>query len=82
MVKYINNQKAEIDIHAMTRADAKRYLERYLSTVNGSIKEVVVIHGYASGTVLRDMVRNSLKHHRIKYKFLSLNPGITILQLF
>lgn len=81
MITYISNRKAEIDIHSMQRAEAKRYLERYLSTANGSIKEVVVIHGYTSGTVLARMVRTELKHHRIKHKVLSLNPGITILEL-
>jgi Mismatch repair ATPase (MutS family) len=76
MIHYISNQKVEIDIHNMYREEAKRYLERFLSTVNGSINEVVVIHGYASGTVLQKMVR-SLRHKKIKQKILSLNPGIT-----
>lgn len=72
----------EIDIHNMHCEEAKRYLERFLSAANGSVKEVVVIHGYTSGTVLRDMVRTRLKHHRIRSKQLSLNPGITTLYLF
>lgn len=65
----------------MYRADAKKYLEQFLSKANGNIKEVVVIHGYSSGTVLRNMVRKELKHHRIKSKILSLNPGVTTLYL-
>lgn len=81
MVRYVTNQKVEIDIHNMHRDEAKRYLEQFLSRVNGSVREVVVIHGYSSGTVLRDMVRHGLKHRRIKSKMLSLNPGITILFL-
>ena len=28
MVRYITNQKAEIDIHNMLRAEAKKYLEQ------------------------------------------------------
>jgi DNA-nicking Smr family endonuclease len=82
MVRYITNQKAEIDIHNMLRADAKKYLEQFLSKANGSIKEVVVIHGYSSGTVLQEMVRKGLKHKRIKSKMIGLNPGITTLMLF
>jgi DNA-nicking Smr family endonuclease len=81
MIKYVSNQKAEIDIHSMHRDEAKRYLEHFLSTVNGSVKEVVVIHGYASGNVLQQMVRNNLKHKRIKRKMLLMNPGVTILLL-
>lgn len=81
MERYISNRKVEVDIHNMRREEAKRYLEHFLSSVNGSVKEVVVIHGYASGTVLQQMVRKSLKHYRIKQKILSLNPGITTLLL-
>lgn len=81
MIHYLSNCKVEIDIHTMHRDEAKVYLERFLSDVNGSVKEVVVIHGYSSGTVLRDMVRKKLKHRRIRNKELSLNPGITTLHL-
>ena len=82
MVRYITNQKAEIDIHNMFRVDAKKYLEQFLTKANGSIKEVVVIHGYTSGTVLQEMVRKGLKHKRIKAKFIGMNPGATTLMLF
>lgn len=82
MVHFLSNRRVEIDIHHMRREEAKQYLERFLSGVDGSIKEVVVIHGYSSGTVLRDMVRKNLKHRRIRSKELSLNPGITTLYLF
>lgn len=81
MINFVTSSKVEIDIHNMKRAEAKTYLERFLSKANGNVKEVWVIHGYSSGTVLRDMVRNGLKHHRIQYKMLSMNPGVTILYL-
>lgn len=81
MIKYVTASKVEIDIHNMQRTEAKKYLERYLSSANGNVKEVTVIHGYSSGTVLRDMVRRNLKHYRIKHKIVSMNPGITILEL-
>lgn len=74
-------QKVEVDIHNMTRDQAQRYLEQFLGRLDGSVKEVTVIHGYSGGTVLRDMVRNSLKHPRIRSKYLSMNPGVTILLL-
>lgn len=82
MEHFLSNRMVEIDIHNMHREEAKRYLERFLSGANDSVKEVVVIHGYSSGTVLRDMVRKNLKHRRIRSKCLSLNPGITTLYLF
>lgn len=81
MIRYISNQKAEIDIHNMTHDQAKRYIEQFLNRANGSIKEVNIIHGYSGGTVLLNMVQKGLKHKRIKAKVKSLNPGVTILYL-
>jgi DNA-nicking Smr family endonuclease len=81
MINFITASKVEIDIHNMKRAEAKRYLEQFLSRANGNVREVTVIHGYSSGTVLQQMVRNSLKHSRIKRKVLTMNPGVTILEL-
>lgn len=72
---------AEVNLHGMTEAEAKRQLEQYLSRADASLKEVVVIHGYNNGQVLRDMVRLRLKHPRISAKLISLNPGATRLLL-
>mgnify|MGYP000881327964 FL=1 len=80
-VRHASPQKSEIDIHNMTADQAKRHLELYLNRVNGNVKEVTVVHGYSGGTVLRDMVRNRLRHPKIKSKYASLNPGVTILVL-
>lgn len=76
MIRYITNQKVEIDIHQMTRDQARSYICKYLDRVNGGVKEVVIIHGYSSGTVLKEMVQR-MKHPKIKNRMLSLNPGVT-----
>ncbi|WMJ23842.1 Smr/MutS family protein [Paludicola sp. MB14-C6] len=81
MIRYITNQKAEIDIHNMQRDQAKRYIEQFLNKVNGSIREVSIIHGYSNGTVLLNMVQKGLRHPKIQSKVKSMNPGITILIL-
>lgn len=81
MIRYTSNQKAEIDIHNMTHDQAKRYVEQFLNRVNGSVKEVTIIHGYSGGTVLMDMIQKRLRHPKIKAKVKSMNPGITILML-
>ena len=81
MVKFLTDQKVEIDIHNMKSDEAKEYLEKFMNTVNGSIKELIIIHGYTSGTVLQQMVRNKLKHKKIKNKMISMNQGITTLFL-
>lgn len=67
----------EVDIHGLMASDAKARLEHLLSNAGPQVEEVVVIHGYSRGTVLRDMVRNQLKHPRIQGKLLSLNQGQT-----
>ena len=67
----------EVDIHGLMVSDAKARLEHLLSNAGPQVEEVVVIHGYSRGTVLRDMVRNQLKHPRIQSKLLSLNQGQT-----
>lgn len=81
MVRYVSNQKVEIDIHNMTHDQAKRYIIQFLNRVNGSVKEVSIIHGYTGGTVLKDMVQKGLRHKKIKSKLKSLNQGVTILIL-
>lgn len=67
----------EVDIHGLMASDAKARLEHLLTHAGPQVQEVVVIHGYSRGTVLRDMVRNQLKHPRIQAKLLSLNQGQT-----
>lgn len=71
----------EVDIHGMRAAEAKKQLELLLGRADGSIREIVVIHGFHGGNILQGMVRNQLKHARIKQKILSLNGGQTTLLL-
>ena len=44
-----------------TNNDAKREIERYLSTVSPKVQEVIVIHGYHKGQVLKKHGKNTLK---------------------
>ena len=71
----------ELDIHGMYADDAKREIERYLSTVSPKVQEVIVIHGYHKGQVLKNIVITRLKHPRIASKLVSLNEGQTRLIL-
>ncbi len=79
--QFSSAQKVEVDIHHMTCEQAKAHLERVLSRLDGSVREVTVIHGYTGGTVLQEMVRNRLKHPRIRSKVVGLNQGVTLLIL-
>lgn len=75
--------RVEIDIHGMTEQEAKKALERFIVNCAKDVDEILVIHGYKSGSVLRDMVRNSnkLRSNRINRRKLTMNQGETILEL-
>jgi len=71
---------AEIDLHGMRKDDAIFRLEKYLDFAPNTLERVTVIHGFNSGTVLRDAVRD-FKHKRVKQIFKGLTDGQTILIL-
>lgn len=69
----------EVDIHGLTVMEAKRELERLINTADKNVTEITVIHGYTGGKALQNLVRNELRHRRIKRRILSMNQGITSL---
>lgn len=72
----------EIDIHGMTRQQAKVLLESRIKSTSAGVYRIRVIHGYRGGTELRDMVRNELsKNKKVIRIELGLNPGETELVL-
>ena len=72
----------EMDIHGMTRRQAKTHLEALLCGAGRSVYRVRVIHGYRGGTELRDMVRKEIaKNPKVLRVELGLNPGETELVL-
>ena len=74
----------EIDIHGMTEFDAMKTLEKMIAKAPSDCEEILVIHGYTQGSVLKDMVRNpnKLRSRRIKRRKLTMNQGQTILELY
>ena len=69
---------SDIDIHGYTAAEARKLLVQKINAAPSGC-EITVIHGYHGGQALQKMVRNDLKHPRIKRKILGLNQGETIL---
>ena len=67
----------EIDLHNETRESGRKKLTAKLNSLPKGTQELVVIHGYHHGTVLRDMER-SFKHPKVERKILGLNQGETI----
>ena len=74
----------EIDIHGYVEYDAIKLLEKFIITCDSSVKEILVIHGYHSGNVLKEMVRdsNKLRSKRIRRRKPTMNQGETILELY
>lgn len=70
----------EVNLHGMTKKQAKAFLDGRLRHLDASVYRVRVIHGYNGGTELRDMVREEYKKHpkvrRIEH---GVNPGETYL---
>ncbi len=76
------NAFEEIDIHAMTQVQAMAAVDAALRRAKGDVYRLRVIHGYRSGTALRDMVRRRYASHpKVKRLELGMNPGITDLVL-
>lgn len=72
----------EIDVHNMTQVQAITAIDAKLRRVNASVYRLRVIHGYHSGTALRDAVRSHYRRHPKVIRIeLGLNPGETDLVL-
>ena len=72
----------EIDIHGMTRLQAKAAIDARLRRADRSVYRLRVIHGFHGGTALRDMLRSEYKHHPkvLRVEF-GMNAGETDLVL-
>jgi DNA-nicking Smr family endonuclease len=68
----------EIDVHNMTRVQAITAIDAKLRKADSSVYQLRVIHGFHSGTVLRDAVRAHYRNHpKVKRVELGLNQGET-----
>lgn len=65
-----------LDLHHCTQVEAKKLLDHTLDNLNPNVKELVIIHGYQGGHVIKDLVLR-YRHHRIERVIKSLNPGQT-----
>lgn len=72
----------EVDIHGMTKYQAKIFLESRIKSASNGVYRIRVVHGYHGGTELRDMVRGEIaKNKKVLRIELCLNPGETDLVL-
>lgn len=74
--------RQELDIHGMTRWQAQVAIDAKLRRAGRDVYRISVIHGYNSGSALRDFIReNYKKHPKVLRVELGLNQGVTDLVL-
>ena len=72
----------EIDVHGLTRDQARTHIDSRLKKANSSVYRIRVIHGYRGGTELRKMIRSVYKNHpKVKRIEFGMNQGATDLVL-
>ena len=76
-IEYYYGKYEILDLHNMTKEDAKSELIHKLNVVDADIKCLVVIHGYHGGTVIKNLVRKEFESAQIKEK-INLDAGRTI----
>ena len=74
--------RQELDIHGMTRWQAQVAIDAKLRRAGRDIYRLCIIHGYNSGSSLRDFVRDTYKNHPKVIRIeLGMNQGVTELVL-
>lgn len=72
----------ELDIHGMTKYQAKVCIDSQLKKADSSTYRIRVIHGYHNGTELKNMVMNAYRNHKKVLRIeMGLNQGSTDLVL-
>ena len=70
-----------VDIHGMHAREARFRLDMLIDNAPKEVKEIIVIHGYSHGQVLKNIMRNELTSTRIKTIRASYNAGQTVIEL-
>lgn len=72
----------EVDIHGMTRYQAKVTIESTIKKVKSNVYRIRIIHGFHNGTQLQNMVRKEFRNNpKVIRTEVGLNQGITDLVL-
>ena len=71
-----------IDVHGMTQYQAQVAINAQLRRAGSGVYRLRIIHGYHSGTALRDMIRREYgKNTKVKRIEFGMNQGETDLVL-
>ena len=72
----------ELDLHGSSQYQARIRINAALRRAGRDVYRIRLVHGYRGGTALRDMIRETYRHHpRVLRVELGLNPGETDLVL-
>lgn len=74
--------RLELDIHGMTRYQAKVAIDAKLKRAGTGVYRIRIIHGFHGGTALRDFVRETYRGNpKVLRIEAGLNQGVTDLVL-
>ena len=79
-LEYYYGKYKVIDLHNMTKEDAKINLMYAIDDADFDVKCLVIIHGYHGGTIIKNLVRKEFKNENILEK-INLDAGRTIFKL-
>lgn len=79
-IEYYYGRYEILDLHSMTKEEAKSELIHKLLQVDFDTKCLVVVHGYHGGTIIKNLVRKEFKSDIIQEK-INLDAGRTIFLL-
>ena len=79
-LEYYYGKYKSVDLHMLTKEDAKIELINAINNADYDIKCLVIIHGYHGGTIIKKLVRQEFTNDRIEEK-INLDAGRTIYKL-
>ena len=72
----------ELDLHGLTKEEARFEIEQFLDTLDSGTYHVRLIHGYSRGTELRNMIMHEYRSFPgVKRVMHGGNQGVTVLVL-
>jgi len=70
----------EVDVHGKTLEDARAEVLYMLSSIDCGVDGLLIVHGYHSGTKIRDYFRHKFEDKRV-IKIVAADAGETLLVL-
>ena len=79
-IEYYYGKYKVVDLHNMTKEEAKANLIHEINSADYDIKCLVIVHGYHGGTVIKNLVKKEFVSNDIEKKVV-LDAGRTIFLL-